>query len=44
VLPETKRTCLDVSSAEWVVREVAIGFGRLLDEAFALLRLPALRD
>jgi AcrR family transcriptional regulator len=31
-------TCLDVSSAEWVLREAQADVGQLLDEAFALLK------
>ena len=34
-------TCLDVSSAEWVHRDGAVGNGQLLDTAFALLK-PAI--
>jgi AcrR family transcriptional regulator len=37
-------TCLDASSAEWVIREAAVDFGQLLDETFALLKPAVLRD
>ncbi|WDF31981.1 TetR family transcriptional regulator [Arthrobacter agilis] len=35
-------TCLDVTSAEWVRRDGAVGNGQLLDEAFAFLKPVAL--
>ena len=35
-------TCLDVSSAEWALRDGAVPFGQLLEEAFALLKPAAL--
>lgn len=35
-------TCLDISSAEWVRRDGALGIGKLLDQAFALLKPGAL--
>ena len=31
-------TCLDVATAEWVHRDGATTFGRVLDETFALLK------
>jgi AcrR family transcriptional regulator len=37
-------TCLDASSAEWVVREATVDYGQLLDETFALLKPATLRD
>ncbi|MBT2495213.1 TetR family transcriptional regulator [Microbacterium sp. ISL-59] len=36
--------CLDVTSAEWVHRNGAVGNGALLDEAFALLKPAVLAD
>jgi AcrR family transcriptional regulator len=36
-------TCLDVSSAEWVLRDAQVDVGELLDQAFALLEPVTLR-